>query len=81
MIFSIVLGIIQGITEFLPVSSSGHLILVSWLMNGEALPLSVNTALHFGTLIAVLIYFWRDWKNILFGSFYALKRKDKQSKD
>ncbi|MFK7823651.1 MAG: undecaprenyl-diphosphate phosphatase [Oligoflexales bacterium] len=68
MFFSAILGIIQGITEFLPVSSSAHLIFVSWLMEGKPLPLAVNTALHFGTLIAVLIYFWRDWLALINGS-------------
>ena len=59
-----ILGIIQGISEFLPVSSSGHLIIASWLMSGKPLPLAVNTSLHFGTLLAVLVYFRRDWISI-----------------
>ena len=79
MLVSAILGAIQGVTEFLPVSSSGHLILVSWIMNGKPLPLALNTALHFGTLIAVLIYFWRDWKNLLFGSISSIKNKEKNS--
>ncbi len=64
IIFAIVLGIVQGIGEFLPISSSGHLIIVSWLMSGKTLSLTLNIALHVGTLLAVLVYFWRDWLNI-----------------
>lgn len=56
-----ILGVIQGISEFLPISSSGHLIIVSWFMNGEPLPLTLNIALHLGTLLSVLVYFWKDW--------------------
>ena len=61
---SIILGIVQGVSEFLPISSSGHLILASWLMEGKPLSLAVNTALHFGTLLSVLTYFWKDWYHI-----------------
>lgn len=63
-LYAILLGIVQGITEFLPVSSSGHLIIVSWLADGKPLPLALNIALHCGTLLAVLIYFWRDWSRL-----------------
>lgn len=59
-----ILGIIQGLTEFLPVSSSGHLIVFSWILEGKPLPLAINVALHIGTTLAVLIYFWRDWLRI-----------------
>jgi undecaprenyl-diphosphatase len=58
---TIILGVIQGLTEFLPVSSSAHLIFVSQLQDGKVLPLSLNIAFHIGTLLAVLGYFWRDW--------------------
>ena len=68
-LYALVLGIIQGLTEFLPVSSSGHLILVSWYFSGEALPIELNIALHCGTLTAVLIYFWRDWLAIIYGTW------------
>ena len=57
----IVLGLVQGITELLPVSSSAHLIIVSAAMQGKPLPLALNVALHLGTVMAVLVYFYSDW--------------------
>jgi undecaprenyl-diphosphatase len=57
---AIVLGITQGLTEFLPISSSGHLILVPWLFNWDQNGLAFDAALHLGTLTAVFAYFWRD---------------------
>ncbi len=58
---ALILGVIQGIAEFLPISSSAHLILYSSLVGGYTLPISLNIALHFGTLMAVLLFFWKDW--------------------
>lgn len=63
---SLILGIIQGATEFLPVSSSGHLVLVPWLLGwqeaGES-NLAFDVLVHWGTLVAVFGYFWRDiWR-------------------
>ncbi len=63
---SIIFGMVQGITEFLPISSSGHLVLVEYLFGIETPQISFFVALHISSLIAVLIYFWRDWLN-LFG--------------
>ena len=57
---AIILGITQGLTEFLPISSSGHLIIVPWLFGWETPGLAFDAALHLGTLIAVFVYFWRD---------------------
>lgn len=60
---AIVLAVIQGLTEFLPISSSAHLILVPWLSHGR-IPdpgLAFDVALHAGTLLAVLLYFLREW--------------------
>lgn len=59
--YAALLGVVQAFTEFLPVSSSAHLILVSEAIDGEAMPLALNVALHMGTALAVLLYFWRDW--------------------
>jgi undecaprenyl-diphosphatase len=57
---AIILGIVQGITEFLPVSSSGHLVIVPYLLSWEDPGLAVNVALHAGTLVAVVAYFRAD---------------------
>jgi len=57
---AIVLGFLQGVTEFVPVSSSGHLVLVPWLLGWAAPGLLFDTAVHWGTLVAVVAYFWRD---------------------
>jgi undecaprenyl-diphosphatase len=61
LLHAIVLGIVQGLTEFLPVSSSGHLIVVPELLGWEEQPLAFDVALHLGTMLAVLLYFWRDF--------------------
>ena len=52
---AIILGLVQGVTEFLPVSSSGHLVLLQKLMGLENVPIFFDTMLHFGTLVAVVV--------------------------
>lgn len=71
---AIVLGIVQGVTEFLPVSSSAHLIIVPWLLGWPSPSLSFDAALHLGTLAAVLVYFWRDLLAMLLALPRALSR-------
>jgi undecaprenyl-diphosphatase len=61
----IVLAILQGVTEFLPISSSAHLALTPWLFGWKDQGLEFDIALHFGTLISVLLYFFRDWLRIV----------------
>jgi len=63
LIRSLILGLVQGATEFVPVSSSGHLVLVPWWLNWPAPGLLFDTVVHWGTLVAVLAVFWRDlWR-------------------
>ncbi len=67
MFEAIILGILQGLTEFIPVSSSAHLIIFPWFFNWQGVvnSLSFDVALHFGTLIALLIYFRKDWVELI----------------
>jgi len=60
-----VLGILQGLGEFLPISSSGHLIAVPWLLGWPDSGLAFDVALHLGTLAAVAAAFWKDWVRLL----------------
>ena len=62
---AIVLAIVQGLTEFLPVSSTAHLWLVPWIMKWNDPGLTFDVALHAGTLVAVLLYFWRYWLEMI----------------
>jgi undecaprenyl-diphosphatase len=65
----IVLGVVQGLTEFLPISSTAHLYLVPWLSGWPEHELTFDVALHVGTLFAVLIFFFRTWVELLAAGF------------
>ena len=65
---ALVMGLVQGLTEFLPISSSGHLILVPWLFGWKDPfidSVAFTVVLHMGTLVALLVYFWRDWVRLV----------------
>lgn len=64
LLFSLFLGIVQGLSEFLPISSSGHLVVFPWIFDFPDPGLTFDVALHAGTLLAVFSYFWRDWLNL-----------------
>lgn len=71
---AIILAIVQGITEFLPISSSGHLVLAGGLFEEEKLhDVSFDVAVHFGSLIAVVAYFWKDIKTVTADWFRSLR--------
>lgn len=82
---AIVLGVVQGLGEFLPISSSAHLIIVRWLFGwdpviaqvGGNIDIALDVALHVGTLLAVLIYFFQDWLELVVnGLTKGLKTKE-----
>lgn len=69
------LGILQGATEFLPVSSSGHLVLVPWLLDWGSPGLAFGVVVHWGTALAIVVYFWRDWLSLIQAAFRSLYRR------
>jgi len=71
---AIVLGIVQGLTEFLPVSSSGHLVLVPYFLHWPDQGLDFDVAMNTGTLLAVLAYFQRDLRDLIAGFFTGAPR-------
>jgi undecaprenyl-diphosphatase len=72
---AIVMGVVQGLGEFLPISSSAHLVILPWLEKFPTPGLTFDVALHFGTLIALLAYFFRDWVQLTGAFFTSLKKK------
>jgi undecaprenyl-diphosphatase len=62
---AVFLGVVQAATEFLPISSSGHLVLAPELVGDDISTLTFDVALHLGTMVAVIVYFWRDWLRII----------------
>jgi undecaprenyl-diphosphatase len=70
---ALVLGLVQGLGEFLPISSTAHLILVPYFTGWPDPGLSFDVALHVGTLAAVIAYFWKDWLEIISSGFNRLK--------
>ena len=75
LIHSIILVLLQGITEFLPISSSGHLIALPWLMKWEGHGVAFDISLHLATFFAIMFYFRNDWANILREGFLSIKEK------
>src|ERR671927_667018 len=77
---AIIFGAVQGLTEFLPVSSTAHLILLPWFLGWPDPGLAFDVALHLGTLVALLLYFREDWIALI-GSALGLLRGRTQSPD
>lgn len=72
---AIILGIVQGLGEFLPISSSAHLVITPWLLKFDDPGLAFDVALHAGTLLALLAYFWRDWATLTAAFCSSLRKK------
>jgi undecaprenyl-diphosphatase len=68
---AVIYGVVQGLAEFLPISSSGHLALLPWLFGWEDPGLAFDVALHWGTLAAVLLIFWRDWIRMISAGLFG----------
>lgn len=73
---ALILGIVQGLTELLPISSSAHLNLIPWIFHWE-MPDSFDVALHFGTLLAIAIFFFKDWIGLIKGGWNRVVHKEK----
>ena len=75
VIQALILGIVQGLTELLPISSSAHLAIIPWIFNWN-IPDSFDVALHFGTLLAICIFFFKDWISLIKGGFNKVFKKE-----
>lgn len=73
---ALILGIVQGLTELLPISSSAHLNLIPWIFNWN-IPESFDVALHFGTLLAIALFFCKDWIELIKGGYKQVVKKEK----
>lgn len=73
---AIVYGIVQGIGEFLPISSSGHLIALPQILGWDDPGLAFDVALHLGTLVAVIAFFWKDWVTLIKAGVTDYKSKE-----
>lgn len=78
---ALVLGIVQGATEFLPISSSGHLVLVPWLLGWSKPGLAFSAFLHWGTLLAVLAFFRRDLYRLLTAWLVSIRDKSLEDQE
>ena len=80
---AIILGIIQGLTELLPISSSAHLNIIPWMLGWDKIPEFVeafegfDVALHFGTLLAIVLFFFKDWIELIKGGYKLAIKKEK----
>jgi len=76
IIQAVVYGIVQGVGEFLPISSTAHLVLVPWLFGWQDPGIVFDVALHLGTATAVILYFFKDWLNLIIAGLTKPKTQD-----
>ncbi|PRR74960.1 undecaprenyl-diphosphatase UppP [Neomoorella humiferrea] len=76
VIQAVILGLVQGLGEFLPISSSAHLVLLPWFFRWPDPGLTFDVALHLGTLIAVILYFWRDLLELVVCGLFQPRSRD-----
>lgn len=76
---ALILGIVQGLTELLPISSSAHLNLFPWIFGWGEISASFDVALHIGTLLAIVIFFFKDWVDLLVGGYKQVVKKEKST--
>lgn len=76
ILHAIILGIVQGLTEFLPISSSAHLNVFPWIFNWEMLSEGMDVALHIGTLLALIIFFFKDWIKLVKAGYMKVVKKE-----
>ena len=76
---ALILGIVQGLTELLPISSSAHLNLFPWLFKWGEIGESFDVALHIGTLLAIGVFFFKDWINLIKGGYKQVVKKEKST--
>ena len=74
---ALILGIVQGLTELLPISSSAHLNLFPWIFGWNEISPSFDVALHIGTLFAIVLFFFKDWVNLIKGGYNQVIKKKK----
>lgn len=75
---AIILGAVQGLTELLPISSSAHLFIIPWALNWN-IPDAFDVALHFGTLLAIALFFFKDWIALIKGGYEQVVKKKKST--
>ena len=73
---AVILGIIQGLTEVLPISSSAHLVIIPWFLGWHYQGVAFDVALHMGTALAFILYFLNDWLKMLAGAFKPDKKSN-----
>ena len=79
ILHALILGVVQGLTELLPVSSSAHLNLFPWVFGWEDISKSFDVALHIGTLLAIVVFFYKDWLKLIKGGYEQVKYKKKST--